>query len=77
MTNERVKEELNWTQFTDNNIKFIVFHFFSGASSSIDAVSANLSSLKLGVPDHDRSPQLVKLLDENLQWNDSALEVGQ
>jgi len=34
-----------------------------------------LSSLKLGASDHDRSPQLMKLLDENLQWNDSALEV--
>lgn len=47
----------------------------SGTSSSVDAVSASLSSLKLGASDHDRSPQLMKLLDENLQWNDSALEI--
>lgn len=58
-----------------HNIGGVTASAATGASSSIDAVSANLSSLKLGVPDHDRSPQLVKLLDENLQWNDSALEI--
>lgn len=50
-------------------------YFDSGASSTVEATTANLASLKLGIRNHDGAPQVVKLLDENLQWNDSALEV--
>ena len=34
-----------------------------------------MASLKLGLHKPNNTSQLVKLLDENLQWNDSALEV--
>lgn len=47
----------------------------SGSSGSVDALATNMASLKLGVHSHDGAPQLLKLLDENLQWNDSALEM--
>ena len=47
----------------------------SGASASVEALATNMASLKLGLHSHDGALQLVKLLDENLQWNDSALEV--
>lgn len=34
-----------------------------------------MASLKLGIHDREGTPHVVKVLDENLQWNDSALEV--
>lgn len=47
----------------------------SGTSASVDALATNMASLKLGLHSHDGAPQVLKLLDENLQWNDAALEV--
>ncbi|KAJ7321749.1 smg-9, nonsense mediated mRNA decay factor [Desmophyllum pertusum] len=46
----------------------------TGASANVEGLTTNLASLKLGLHSRDGAPQLVKLLDENLQWNDSALE---
>ena len=48
----------------------------SGTSASVDALATNMASLKLGLHSHDGAPQVLKLLDENLQWNDAALEVN-
>lgn len=41
----------------------------------MEGLTANMASLKLGLHSRDGAPQLVKVLDENLLWNDSALEV--
>ncbi|XP_078378870.1 nonsense-mediated mRNA decay factor SMG9-like isoform X2 [Oculina patagonica] len=45
------------------------------ASANVEGLMANMASLKLGLHSRDGAPQVVKLLDENLQWNDSALEI--
>lgn len=47
----------------------------TGASGNVEGLTANMASLKLGLHKPNNTSQLVKLLDENLQWNDSALEV--
>lgn len=52
-----------------------MFNLSSGASANVEGLTTNLASLKLGLHSRDGAPQLVKLLDENLQWNDTALEV--
>lgn len=49
--------------------------FLVGASGNVEGLTANMASLKLGLHKPNNTSQLVKLLDENLQWNDSALEV--
>ena len=48
---------------------------FTGANTNVEGQNANLASLKLGIHDREGIPHVVKVLDENLQWNDSALEV--
>jgi len=52
-----------------------MFNLFSGASANVEGLTTNLASLKLGLHNRNGAPQLMKLLDENLQWNDTALEV--
>ncbi|XP_020609690.1 protein SMG9-like [Orbicella faveolata] len=47
----------------------------TGASANVEGITTNLASLKLGLHSRDGAPQLMKLLDENLQWNDTALEI--
>lgn len=49
--------------------------FLIGASGNVEGLTANMASLKLGLHKPNNTSQLVKLLDENLQWNDGALEV--
>lgn len=47
----------------------------SGASANVEGITTNLASLKLGLHSRNGAPQLMKLLDDNLQWSDTALEV--
>ena len=54
----------------------MIVNLCSGASANVEGITANLASLKLGLHSRDGAPQLMKLLDENLQWSDTALEVS-
>lgn len=47
----------------------------AGASANVEGITTNLASLKLGLHSRDGAPQLMKLLDDNLQWSDTALEI--
>lgn len=47
----------------------------TGACANVEGLSTNMASLKLSLHETNAAPQLVKLLDENLQWNDTALEI--
>ena len=60
-----------------HNLKLLIamFNLSSGASANVEGLTTNLASLKLGLHNRDGAPQLMKLLDENLQWSDTALEV--
>ena len=53
----------------------MMFNLSSGASANVEGLTTNLASLKLGLHNREGAPQLMKLLDDNLQWNDTALEV--
>ena len=52
-----------------------IVNLSSGASANVEGITTNLASLKLGLHSRDGAPLVMKLLDENLQWNDTALEV--
>ena len=54
----------------------MIVNLCSGASANVEGITTNLASLKLGLHSRDGAPQLMKLLDENLQWSDTALEVS-
>lgn len=59
----------------NSKLLITIVNLSSGASANVEGITTNLASLKLGLHSHDGAPQLMKLLDENLQWNDTALEV--
>ena len=68
------KHVITYTNFVGSNL--VNCFVSSGTSASVDALATNMASLKLGLHTHDGAPQVLKLLDENLQWNDAALEVN-
>ena len=68
------KHVITYTNFVGSNL--VNCFVSSGTSASVDALATNMASLKLGLHSHDGAPQVLKLLDENLQWNDAALEVN-
>ena len=42
--------------------------------AAIESATSGMSALRIG--SQPGQPQCIKLLDENLHWNESALEVG-
>ena len=71
----KIRSSLKKVFLHNSRLLILMYNFFSGASANVEGLTTNLASLKLGLHNRDGAPQLMKLLDENLQWNDTALEV--